>query len=449
MVVFLVVALASFCVASASVRVVDVLASEAYSPEEKWDVWQKRYSKRYDSMDLERLAFAAFKEVDARVMSHNKSLPYRLGHNAFSDLTWDEFRSVRVGGYNKRGRKRVVVDSKAEVRLFEKELPESIDWVALGAVTEVKHQGSCGSCWAFSTTGALEGAYFLASDNLVSLSEQNLVDCDKVDEGCEGGLMDDAFEYVMASGGLCLEKDYAYAGIDEVNCERTCEKNVTLKGYRDVPAYDEEALKAAVAMQPVSVAIEADKSVFQSYSSGMLDSSACGDSLDHGVLIVGYGTSPEGIDYWKVKNSWGTTWGENGYVLIERGRNTCGIATEPSYPVGVTGADDDPERKPHYSNPNDEGCRRDEIDIDIQGIEGNICTPACSRFLKRCPTNLPDNVTATPECALEDANSGTTYCALICSPTTAKQDLLLGDDQCGPKASCKPLANVGICTYDS
>jgi len=190
------------------------------------------------------------------------------------------------------------------------EVAASIDWVAKGAVTPVKNQQSCGSCWAFSTTGSIEGAYFVATNKLVSLSEEDLVQCDdNGDQGCQGGLMDNAFQWVE-SNGIAAEGAYPYTSgggtTGTCNTQKKSQPVVTITGYNDVPAKDEDALKAAVSKQPVSVAIEADKNAFQFYSGGVLDNSACGTNLDHGVLLVGYGTEG-GKDYWKVKNSWGAS----------------------------------------------------------------------------------------------------------------------------------------------
>jgi len=207
-------------------------------------------------------------------------------------------------------------------------VPASVDW-RTSAVTGVKNQGSCGSCWAFSSTGAIEGINKIKTGSLISLSEQQLVDCSKSygNLGCNGGLMDNAFKYAKANK-LETEADYPYTG-KGATCGYVASKGkVSLSGLTDVTANSGSQLQAAVAQQPVSVAIEADKAVFQSYKSGIITSTACGTTLDHGVLVVGYGTE-SGTDYWILKNSWGTTWGEKGYFRILRsagsGPGICGL----------------------------------------------------------------------------------------------------------------------------
>jgi len=218
--------------------------------------------------------------------------------------------------------------------------PASIDWRQKGAVTPVKNQGQCGSCWAFSAVGALEGANFIKTGKLVSLSEQELLDCDKVDGACNGGLMDNAFDFVEQNGGIDTEDDWKYLARQTIFFRCPASKKAkhagTCSAHTDVPANDESQLQLASAQQPVSVAIDASGPSFQLYKSGIMSNTDCGTTLDHGVLLVGYGT--EGTqDYWIVKNSWGAAWGEEGYIRFARNvadkAGECGIAMAASYPT--------------------------------------------------------------------------------------------------------------------
>jgi C1A family cysteine protease len=322
------VALAAFAVAASGLRI------DAKEYLFEWTKFQNQFGRTYSSPDECAARFEIFKANYRGIVEHNlRRENWTAGVNEFADQTWEEFRAARLG--YRRAPPSVVRVAAPNVSL-EVTVPAAVDWTTKGAVTPVKNQGSCGSCWAFSTTGAVEGAVAVKTGRLTSLSEQQLVDCSGAygNLGCEGGLMDDAFKYVIANG-LCTEAAYSYKGVDGA-CQKTCRAASKISSFVDVASNNEKALQAAVARQPVSVAIEADQPGFQFYSGGVF-TDACGTNLDHGVLVVGYGTSG-GIPFWKVKNSWGKSWGLDGYILLKRGTGSgkpgqCGIAMEPSYPL--------------------------------------------------------------------------------------------------------------------
>ena len=300
-----------------------------------------QHNKHYH-VDEVHVRFANFKANVDLVAAHNAKAAahtssYKLAVNQFADMSKEDFRAKYLGfkfvdQAHLRAKNTAPVSNNFS-------LPASVDWNAKGAVTPVKNQGQCGSCWAFSTTGSVEGAWFLAKGQLVSLSEQQLVDCSQAqgNQGCSGGLMDQGFQYIITNGGICTEAAYPYTAADGT-CQTTCTKAATVSSFTDVTVGSEPALTAAIAQQPVSVAIEADQSVFQFYSSGVLDDESCGTQLDHGVLAAGYGhDSTVNKDFYQVKNSWGVAWGQGGYINIVRNVNgdsarQCGITSAASWP---------------------------------------------------------------------------------------------------------------------
>jgi len=291
----------------------------------------------YTSEAEESMRKAIFLSNIAKIEEHNKKYvigeeSFSLGVNKFTDLLQSEFQSLN--GYRPSD---IIQAESIFVADEGVELPDSIDWRKEGIVTRVKDQEQCGSCWAFSATGSLEGQHAKKTGQLITLSEQQLVDCSQKfgNNGCNGGLMDYAFKYIKAVGGVELECAYTYTGKDG-KCEFEERKvAATLDGFVDIKSEDEDALKQALAtVGPISVAIDASHNSFQLYNSGVYHEPACSQtSLDHGVLAVGYGTE-NGKDYWLVKNSWGDNWGEDGYIKMSRNRNNnCGIATQASYPT--------------------------------------------------------------------------------------------------------------------
>lgn len=297
-----------------------------------------RFNKTYETFEELSERFHIFRENIRTIIKHNSDYTHNftMGVNQFTDLTQDEFKVQYIGEIEPYSLGSYGCKSYSSSAAG---LPESVDWRNKNAVTSVKNQGQCGSCWSFSSTGAIEGAWAISTGKLINLSEQELVDCARGVKygsmGCSGGQMEGAFKYVIANG-QCSDASYPYTSQDDGSCQ-SCSSVVKLTSCSDVNSGDQLSLKAAVAQQPVSVAIEADTRYFQYYAGGILTSTSCGTNLDHGVLIVGYGTE-NGQKYWTVKNSWGTTWGENGYIRIARSENSndvgiCGIALSPSFPT--------------------------------------------------------------------------------------------------------------------
>jgi len=307
---------------------------------DEWETWKLFHGKNYSSAVEDKFRLKIFMENKAKIAKHNGrahqgQTSYFLKMNTFGDLLHHEFIGV-MNGFNYE-QKQQLNDGFTQILPAHVEIPEEVDWRSHGAVTDVKDQGQCGSCWAFSTTGALEGQHFRKTGQLVSLSEQNLVDCSTKfgNNGCNGGLMDNAFRYIKANGGIDTEQAYPYDGEDEQCHFSRGNIGATDKGFFDITQGDEDALKSAVAtVGPVAVAIDASHPTFQFYNHGVYNEPDCNpQNLDHGVLVVGYGT--EGSDdYWLVKNSWSEKWGLEGYIKMSRNKdNQCGIATCASYPV--------------------------------------------------------------------------------------------------------------------
>ncbi len=307
----------------------------------EFNYFMKKYDKEYESVDEFRYRFSVFKENMFDIFEHNSGKHnFTLNMNHFTDLTKDEYRIFNgFSLYNK-------VDSRFGCEPFSPKhitAGDSIDWRDLDAVTSVKDQGKCGSCWTFSATGAIEGAWAINEQDLVDLSEQELVDCATGikygSHGCNGGQMDGAFDFVIENG-QCKFNQYPYVSGETKtaeDCMKSCTPYAKISDCFDVEPNNQLALKQAVFQQPVAVAIEADTFEFQSYSSGILDTPKCGTQLDHGVLVVGYGEE-DGQKYWLVKNSWSEQWGDNGYIKIARSESTndpgiCGIAMQPSFPI--------------------------------------------------------------------------------------------------------------------
>ncbi|CAN1123216.1 Senescence-specific cysteine protease SAG39 [Linum perenne] len=328
----------------ASIFVLGALASQTmarYTLSEasmrlRHEQWMTRYGRSYNTPTEKETRFRIFKDNVAFIDSFNAAgdKSYKLGVNQFADLTNDEFKSSRNGF---KGHMCSPQDGPFRYENVSA-VPTTMDWRKKGAVTPIKDQGQCGSCWAFSAVGAMEGIHQLSTGKLVSLSEQELVDCDTKgeDQGCSGGLMDDAFKFIIQNKGLTTETKYPYDAADGTcNANKEGSSAATIKGYEDVPANNEAALMKAVASQPISVAIDAGDSSFQFYSSGIF-TGECGTELDHGVTAVGYGES-DGKKYWLVKNSWGAQWGEAGYIRMQKDvtakEGLCGIAMQASYPT--------------------------------------------------------------------------------------------------------------------
>lgn len=325
----------------------EILRFSPQTPEipfaEQWASFKTNFGRKYKDAAEEQQRMDIFKENLKKIEMHNYlyskgEKTFTLGVNSFADMTSKEFVATMNGLLPRKTSPAPHLDRTTYLSpAMPVSVPDEVDWRKHGYVTPVKNQGHCGSCWSFSTTGALEGQHFRKSGKLTSLSEQNLVDCSEKwgNNGCNGGLMDYAFQYIKDNDGLDTENTYPYEAT-EGTCRFTS-KNIgaTDAGFVDIPTGDEDKLKEAIAtVGPISVAIDASQESFQLYQSGVYIEPKCSSQqLDHGVLAAGYGTL-NGNDYWLIKNSWGETWGDQGYIMMARNKdNQCGVATQSSYPL--------------------------------------------------------------------------------------------------------------------
>ena len=311
--------------------------------------WSQRFNIKYQSIEHYTQILNKWTDNEAfivKVNSQNHS--YKLGHNQFSGMDLAEYKTFIMTSI-RQPREYVTYANISMVQA----LPVEVNWTKAGGVTPVKDQGYCGSCWSFSATGALEGAFFNKYGKLDSFSEQQLVDCDNLknggkDHGCNGGLMDNAFSWISKNGGLCSEFNYPYtSGITGVpgTCTKTCPLvfGSQIASFVDVKSNSDTDMMNALYKQPVSIAIDAESREFQLYLSGVF-TALCGTTLDHGVLATGYGLL-NGLEYYSVKNSWSPSWGQAGYILLGKGidpttsksynagAGQCGMLMEASYPV--------------------------------------------------------------------------------------------------------------------
>jgi len=504
--------------------------------------WKGKHAKTYKDDEEHTHRFGIFKNNLAYIEAENaKGHSYTLGLTAFTDLTHEEFKVSKLG-YRHEMRKELK-STAGPFRYADTvvEDGEDVDWRKKGAVTPVKNQEQCGSCWAFSTIGSVEGINAISTGKLVTLSEQELVDCsNNGNHGCNGGLMDYAFQWIENNHGIDTERDYSYEGVTE-QCNKTKEAKhvVTIDGYEDVPQNDESSLMKAVKNQPVSVAIEADHMSFQHYTGGVFDASDCGEQLDHGVLVVGFhqgsgpgpspGPSPgptpppsgnkcndefscptgttccclddsspcdrfgccpfpeasccsdhlhccpsarpvchvsEGTcgdsnvasnaripwmevpmgkkmeaekkstaavaaaaassntqGYWIVKNSWGESWGDSGYIRIAMGGGVggsglCGIAKQPSYPTKSSAKAEEKKVEDKLVLKSDDNVQCDSTHACPSGstccclssaspCDSWGCCPmpdatCCSDHMHCCPSNLPVCDVAHSTCKSQD-----------------------------------------------
>ncbi|VVC34692.1 Cathepsin propeptide inhibitor domain (I29),Cysteine peptidase, asparagine active site,Cysteine [Cinara cedri] len=315
--------------------------------EDHWSDFKSKYNKSFASLEEDTFRKVIFLKNTVLIAKHNELYrsglsTFSLEMNSFGDLLQSEFID-KVNGFNYRLVTSIKNYPFGDASTFDlptnSKVEKSIDWRQNGYVTPVKDQGSCRSCWAFSATGSLEGQHFRKNGTLISFSEQNLIDCSRMygNMGCNGGMMNLAFKYIKTNKGLDTENSYPYKAKDDKCQYNPKSSSVRDMGFVNIPDNENSLMNAVGTIGPVSAAIDASSSKFQFYKNGVYYNFQCSSTLlDHAVLIVGYGNDSKHGDYWIVKNSWGTQWGKDGYVLMARNKkNNCGIATSASYPVVV------------------------------------------------------------------------------------------------------------------
>lgn len=320
-----------------------------YAEKEYLDHFEKfinKYDKNYNPDEF-HYRYDVFEKNNEFIESNNiYNHNYKLKLNQFSDLSVNEFETEYLllhsesnNKYQNSALKKKELTCNTDLSLLKLsiETPEEFDWQKQHKVSCVKNQGKCGSCWAFSTVAAIESENAIMNNKLINLSEQELIDCAKnkyKNKGCDGGLIENSFHYVM-DNGLCIEENYPYEAVNK-NC-RICKEVSKISDCKSVPSHNELVLKYALLKKPISIAVDASSLSFQFYANGILNS-GCGTNLNHAVLLVGYGEE-NGEKYWRVKNSWGKEWGEDGYIRLARQdtnkktNGMCGLTKKASYPI--------------------------------------------------------------------------------------------------------------------
>jgi len=310
-----------------------VSASGLTDEQSEWlfSAWMKQHNKVYQSTEIVHRYSIWSKNMEF-IMNHNaEESSYRVAMNEFGDLTAAEWKQRR--GVDRAGIVRGPTAKAARHRAVAP--PTSWDWRQMHAINPIQNQGQCGSCWAFTTGDSVSGLWSIKTGMLFPVSVQEIVDCSGAEgnEGCNGGLMTNAFQWIIDNGGICDWQEYQYTAQTGTCMSANCTNVATIKSYQSIAVGDEAALMTAVYGQPVSAAVEADGQSFQFYQSGVLDDPTCGTNIDHGMTVIGWGTDATAKkDYWLLRNMWGTAWGENGYMRIVRGKNMCGVTEAASFP---------------------------------------------------------------------------------------------------------------------